>query len=193
MMPICRWWRARAGGPAGEPAPPDWRLDLAAGGGDHPRTRLIILNTPNNPTGTVLDRATLEGIGALAAAQPAGAGRRGVGGDLADGSAPSRCWMCQPCADRRLKSARRARSSRSPGGRSAGRWPRPRWPKIAAQHQFITFTTATPLQWAVAEGLALGEPWRAAHRERYAASRARLAGGLESAGFAVLPGRAPGL
>jgi aspartate/methionine/tyrosine aminotransferase len=72
------------------------------------------------------------------------------------------------------------------GGARAGR-------KIAAQHQFITLTTATPLQWAVAEGLALGEPWRAAHRERYVASRARLAGGLERRALPCCRGRAPGL
>ncbi len=46
---------------------PDFRLDLeelAAAIG--PRTRLILLNTPHNPTGTVLTRAELEGVAALA-------------------------------------------------------------------------------------------------------------------------------
>ncbi len=46
---------------------PDFRLDLnemvAAIG---PRTRLILLNTPHNPTGTVLTRTELEGVAALA-------------------------------------------------------------------------------------------------------------------------------
>src|SRR3954470_23348478 len=46
---------------------PDFRLDLdsmAAAIGD--RTRLILLNTPHNPTGTVLTRAELEGVARLA-------------------------------------------------------------------------------------------------------------------------------
>jgi len=47
--------------------PPDFRLDLdsmAAAIGE--RTRLILLNTPHNPTGTVLTRAELEGVARLA-------------------------------------------------------------------------------------------------------------------------------
>lgn len=51
----------------------------------------------------------------------------------------------------------------------------------------MTFTTATPLQWAVAEALALPAEWHAAHRARYGAAKARLMEGLKSAGFAVLP------
>ncbi|MET3962227.1 N-succinyldiaminopimelate aminotransferase [Marmoricola sp. OAE513] len=46
---------------------PQFRLDLdelAAAVTD--RTRLILLNTPHNPTGTVLTRAELEGVAALA-------------------------------------------------------------------------------------------------------------------------------
>jgi len=46
---------------------PDFRLDLdsmAAAIGE--RTRLILLNTPHNPTGTVLTRAELEGVARLA-------------------------------------------------------------------------------------------------------------------------------
>jgi N-succinyldiaminopimelate aminotransferase len=46
---------------------PDFRLDLdelrAAIG---PRTRFLLLNSPHNPTGTVLTRAELEGVAAVA-------------------------------------------------------------------------------------------------------------------------------
>jgi aminotransferase len=45
---------------------PEWRIDgdeLAAAFG--PKTRVILLNTPNNPTGHVLDRAELTEIAAL--------------------------------------------------------------------------------------------------------------------------------
>jgi aspartate/methionine/tyrosine aminotransferase len=58
---------------------------------------------------------------------------------------------------------------------------------IARQHQFLTFTTATPLQWAVAEGLALPAEWHAVHRAQYEAARARLVDGLTAAGFKLLP------
>ena len=43
--------------------PPEFRLDPARLEADvTPRTRAIILNTPNNPTGRVFDRAELEGV-----------------------------------------------------------------------------------------------------------------------------------
>lgn len=46
---------------------PDFRLDLAElAAAITPRTRLILLNTPHNPTGTVLSLAELEGVAALA-------------------------------------------------------------------------------------------------------------------------------
>ena len=57
---------------------------------------------------------------------------------------------------------------------------------IAGQHQFLTFTTATPLQWAVAEGLALPAEWHAAHRAQYAAARAGWRG-AERGGLCLLP------
>src|SRR6188472_970817 len=46
---------------------PDFRLDLdAMEAAIGERTRLILLNTPHNPTGTVLTRAELEGVARLA-------------------------------------------------------------------------------------------------------------------------------
>ena len=51
--------------------------ELAAAVG--PRTRMLILNTPHNPTGTVLTREELAGIAAVAIGQrPDRADRRGV-------------------------------------------------------------------------------------------------------------------
>ena len=46
---------------------PDFRLDVdALRAAVGPRTRLILLNTPHNPTGTVLTRAELEAVAAVA-------------------------------------------------------------------------------------------------------------------------------
>lgn len=185
---------ARAGGVARlvSLTPPHWGLDLAAlEAAISPRTRLIILNTPNNPTGTVLDRATLEGIGALAARHDLLVLADEVWeATLLDGSEPVSVLDVPALRERAVKIGSAGKIFSLTGWKIGWAVAAPALAeRIAAQHQFITFTTATPLQWAVAEGLALGEPWRAAHRERYAASRARLAGGLESAGFTVLPGQ----
>ena len=66
-LPLVEW----AGGTAKfvSLTPPDWSFplaDLAAAIG--PKTRGIVLNTPNNPVGTMLGREVLEAIGALAQA-----------------------------------------------------------------------------------------------------------------------------
>lgn len=183
---------ARAGGVARlvNLQPPAWNLDLdALAAAITPKTRLIILNTPNNPTGTVLSRATLESIGDLAQ-------RYGLyvlsdevwEATLLDGSAPISVLDVPSLRDRSVKVGSAGKIFSLTGWKIG-------WAvatlelaeRIAASHQFITFTTPTPLQWAVAEGLALGQPWFAAHRARYVESKARLVSGLEQAGFRVLP------
>jgi N-succinyldiaminopimelate aminotransferase len=46
---------------------PDFRLDVAAlAAAVSPRTRLILINTPHNPTGTVLTRTELEAVARIA-------------------------------------------------------------------------------------------------------------------------------
>jgi aspartate/methionine/tyrosine aminotransferase len=61
---------------------------------------------------------------------------------------------------------------------------------IGRAHQFLAFTTPPALQWAVADGLLLPAEWFARRSDAWAASRRRLADGLEAAGFAVLPSAA---
>ena len=182
----------RAGGVARfvDLVPPDWYLpidQLAAA--ITPKTRLLILNTPNNPTGTRLDLATLTAIGELAERH-----------DFV--------ILCDEVWEATLLGGERQVSPlHLPGLRdrtvkigSAGKifamtgWKigwvvaaPPLAEAIAASHQFLTFTTATPLQWAVAEGLALPADWHAAHRARHALARARFAAGMQAAGYALLP------
>ena len=50
------------------PLTADWRLDIdAIRAAVSPRTRLVMLNNPNNPTGTVFQQAELEALAALCA------------------------------------------------------------------------------------------------------------------------------
>ena len=170
--------------------PPDWALpleDLAAA--ITPKTRLLILNTPNNPTGTLLDRATLEAVGDLAERHDffvlCDEVWEGMLYDGAEHVSP----LAVPSLRHRAIKVGSAGKIFSLTGWKVG------WvvaaPAIAAaiadRHQFLTFTTATPLQWAAAEGLALPSAWFAAHRARYAVARERLVSGLTAAGFALLP------
>ena len=62
--------------------------------------------------------------------------------------------------------------------------------KIAATHQFLTFTSSPALQQAVAEGLDGERAWLAAMRATVASGRERLARGLQAAGYVVLPSEA---
>jgi aspartate/methionine/tyrosine aminotransferase len=170
--------------------PPRWtlpvdRLEAAIG----PKTRLVILNTPNNPTGTVVDRATLEAIGALCE-------RHGlillcdeVWESMIYGRARHVSPLEVPSLRERAVKVGSAGKIFSLTGWKVG-WAvaaPPLAEGIARQHQFLTFTTPTPLQWAVAEGLALPAEWHPAHRARYEAAREGLVSGLEAAGYALLP------
>lgn len=172
-------------------APPGWTIPFdALEAAITPRTRLIIANTPNNPTGTLLTRADFERLGALCEAHDIVL----LCDEVWEGMIFSGDPHASPLHVESLKG--RAIKVGSAGklfsltGWKVG-WAvatPPLADMIAAQHQFLTFTTATPLQWAVAEGLALPDAWHDAHAAIYAPRRAQLIAGLEAAGYVVLPG-----
>ena len=170
--------------------PPRWtlpldRLEAAIG----PRTRLVILNTPNNPAGAVTDRATLEALGTIVARHDLILLCDEVWEGMIFGSARHTSPLALPSLRERAIKVGSAGKIFSLTGWKVG-WAvaaPPLAEAIARQHQFLTFTTPTPLQWAVAEGLALPSEWHAAHRARYGAARERLVGGLTAAGYVVLP------
>ncbi|WP_088308283.1 aminotransferase [Novosphingobium sp. B 225] len=170
--------------------PPHWTLDLAAlEAAIGPRTRAIVLNSPNNPAGALLDRAALEGIGALAERHNLYVISDEVWEGMTFGSAPFTSTLAIPSLRGRTFKIGSAGKLFSMTGWKVG-WivAAPRLLAAAAQqHQFLTFTTATPLQWAAAEGLALPAQWHQSHRARYAAARERLVAGLTAAGFVLLP------
>lgn len=190
-LPLIEW----AGGTARfvSLTPPGWSLplaDLAAAIG--PRTRGIVLNTPNNPAGAMLSRAVLEEIGALARAHDLWVLCDEVWEAMVFDGTPHVSPLAVPALAERAIKIGSAGKIFSMTGWKVG-WAAASPPlaaRIAARHQFLTFTTATPLQWAVAEALALPEPWHRDHRARYGAARARLVDGLVAAGFAVLPASA---
>jgi aspartate/methionine/tyrosine aminotransferase len=170
--------------------PPGWtipfdRFEAAIG----PRTRAIVLNTPNNPTGTLVSRADLDRLGALCEAH-----------DLIlicdevweamifTGEAHVSPLHLDSLRERSVKIGSAGKIFSLTGWKVGWAVASPEIAAlIAGQHQFLTFTTAVPLQWAVTEGLALPREWHEAHRARYAAAKDRLVRGLGEAGYAVLP------
>jgi len=170
--------------------PPHWtlpldRLEAAIG----PKTRLVILNTPNNPTGTMTGHATLAGLGALCERHDLVLLCDEVWEGMVFGEAEHLSPLAIPALRERAVKVGSAGKIFSLTGWKVG-WAvaaPPLAEAIARQHQFLTFTTPTPLQWAVADGLALPCEWHAAHRTRYEAGRERLVGRLTEAGYALLP------
>ncbi|RVU03509.1 aminotransferase [Novosphingobium umbonatum] len=170
--------------------PPEWRLDPQdIADAISPRTRLLVLNTPNNPTGTCLDRSTLEAIGALCQQHDITLLCDEVWeATLVDGSEHLSALHIPSLRDRTVKVGSAGKIFSLTGWKVGWAIAAPALAqKIAAQHQFLTFTTATPLQHGVAQGLNLPEDWFVTHRQRYAQAKARLVRGLQQAGYVVLP------
>jgi aspartate/methionine/tyrosine aminotransferase len=171
-------------------APPHWTLSIdQVEAAIRPQTRLIILNTPNNPTGTLVDRATLEALGALCERHDLILLCDEVWEGMIFGAATHVSPLAIASLRQRAIKIGSAGKIFSLTGWKIG-WAvaaPPLAEAIARRHQYLTFTSPTPLQWAVAEGLALPSGWHAAHRARYAAARDRLVRGLEAAEYTVLP------
>ena len=187
-LPLVQW----AGGTAKLVSlePPHWSLplgQLAAAIG--PKTKGIVLNTPNNPAGTMLTRAELEAVGVLAEAHDLWVISDEVWEAMVfDGTPHISALHIPTLAERSVKIGSAGKIFSMTGWKIG--WAvaaPPLAAAVAGKHQFLTFTTATPLQWAVAEALALPPEWHAVHRGRYAKAKARLVSGLIGAGFAVLP------
>ncbi len=187
-LPLVQW----AGGTAKliSLEPPHWTLPLdkltAAIG---PNTRGIVLNTPNNPTGTMLTRAELEGVGKLAEAHDLWIVSDEVWEGMVFDGTPHLSPLTLPTLAERSVKIGSAGKIFSMTGWKVG-WAiaaPPLAAAVAARHQFLTFTTATPLQWAVAEALNLPADWHREHRAGYAVAKDQLATGLTQAGFAVMP------
>ena len=187
-LPLVQW----AGGTAKviSLTPPAWTLSLdALAAAIGPKTRGIVLNTPNNPVGTMLSRETLEAIGELAEAHDLWVLCDEVWEAMVFDGTPHVSPLAIPSLAKRSVKVGSAGKIFSMTGWKVG------WAvaapdlaaRIAARHQFLTFTTPPALQWAAAEGLALPDNWFAAQRARYAALKARLVSGLGAAGFVVLP------
>ena len=182
----------RAGGTARlvSLTPPDWALPLdRLEAAITPRTRLIILNTPNNPVGTVLPRETLEAVGELCQRHDLFLLCDEVWeGMILDGTPHVSPLTIPALRDRAVKVGSAGKLFSMTGWKVGWAVAAPRIASAIAQaHQFITFTTATPLQWAAAAGLMLPDAWHAQHRARYTAGKARLVAGLTAAGFHILP------
>lgn len=170
--------------------PPDWSLPreaLAAAFG--PKTRLLVLNSPNNPSGKVFDAEELAFIAGLLERHDCLA--------ICDEVYEHLCYDQRSHLPLRTVPGMAGRAVKIG---SAGKifsltgW-KVGWviaapeilEPIAKAHQYLTFTTAPTLQRAVAWGLNDLADYYNVLATTLAGRRDRLSRGLERSGFSVLP------
>ncbi|GGI07928.1 aminotransferase class I/II-fold pyridoxal phosphate-dependent enzyme [Egicoccus halophilus] len=166
---------------------PDFALDLdALRAAVTPRTRLVLLNTPHNPTGTVLSDAALAAVAELCREHDLLAVTDEVYEHLVyDGRhRPLATW---PGMRERTVTVSSAGKTFSCTGWKVG-WacaPPPLTAALRTTKQFLSFSGGTPLQYGVAAGLDAGDAWFDALRERHRRRRDLVVDRLRAGGAAV--------
>ncbi|MFJ9117508.1 pyridoxal phosphate-dependent aminotransferase [Streptomyces sp. NPDC102394] len=151
------------------------------------RTRLLLLNTPHNPTGAVLTRAELAAVAELAVERDLLVVTDEVYEHLVFDDAEHLPLAGFPGMRDRTVTIGSAGKTFSFTGWKVG-WVTASPPLVAAVRsakQFLTYVSSGPFQYAVAEALALPDAYFTAFREDMLAKRDLLAAGLKDAGFDV--------
>jgi N-succinyldiaminopimelate aminotransferase len=169
--------------------PPAFRPDLGAlRAAVTPRTRLILLNSPHNPTGSVFTRAELAAIAALACER-----------DLlvvADEVYEHLVYTGEHVPIGSLPGMRERTVSISSAGKtfSFTGWkigwvtaPAELVAAVRAVKQFLTFVSGGPFQYAIAEALRMPDEYFAGISADLRGKRDLLCAGLSEAGFLVYP------
>jgi N-succinyldiaminopimelate aminotransferase len=165
---------------------PDFRLDhaeLAAAFSE--RTKVVLVNSPHNPTGTVLDRADLAEIARLAVAHDVLVLCDEVYEHLVFDDAEHLPLATFPGMRERTLRISSSGKTFSATGWKIG-WvlgPAELVSEVTAVKQFLTFVSGAPFQPAVAQALDEGDAWVAASRRSLQDKRDRLAAGLRTVGL----------
>ncbi|MBZ6229800.1 pyridoxal phosphate-dependent aminotransferase [Streptomyces olivaceus] len=175
----------RPGTADGEPA---FRLDLdELRDAVTDRTRLLLLNTPHNPTGTVLTRDELAAVAELAVERDLLVVTDEVYEHLVFGTAEHVPIASFPGMRERTVTIGSAGKTYAFTGWKVG------WVTAApalltavrSAKQYLTYVASGPFQYAVAEALALPDSYLTAYRQDMEAKRDLLSAGLAEAGFGV--------
>ncbi|MFG2607683.1 pyridoxal phosphate-dependent aminotransferase [Streptomyces sp. NPDC048514] len=151
------------------------------------RTRLLLINTPHNPTGTVLTRAELAAIAELAVERDLLVVTDEVYEHLVFGDAEHVPLASFPGMRERTVTIGSAGKTFSFTGWKVG-WVTASPELVGAVRsvkQFLTYVSSGPFQYAVAEALALPDSYFEDFRRSMLKRRDILAEGLTAAGFEV--------
>jgi len=152
-----------------------------------PRTRLLLVNSPHNPTGTVLSPPELGAIAELACEHDLVVLTDEVYEHLVyDGAVHTPLATLPGMAERTLSVSSAAKTFSATGWKTG-------WicgpPELVAAtktaKQYLTFVGATPMQLAVAHALSHEQEWILALRASLQSKRDVLSSALRDAGFTV--------
>ncbi len=165
----------------------DWDRVRAAIG---PRTRLLMLNFPHNPTGAVLDAADLQALEALLE----GTGVVVLSDEVYehivfDGAAHASVSRSPALSARSVVVSSFGKTFHATGWKVG--WccaPAPLTAQLRRVHQFMVFAVSTPVQHGLAAWLGDPTPYRSLPAF-YQAKRDRFVDGLSASRFRALPAR----
>jgi N-succinyldiaminopimelate aminotransferase len=167
---------------------PDFRLDLdELRAAITPKTKVLLINSPHNPTGTVLDDTELRGIAALAVEHDLVVITDEVYEHLIFDGLQHRPLTAYDGMAERTVSIGSAGKTFSVTGWKIG-WVTGAPSVVTAVNtakQFLTYVSGAPFQPAVADALALGNDYFDTLRATMQAKRDLLCDGLASLGFGV--------
>lgn len=153
-----------------------------------PRTRLIIVNNPNNPATSVFSAADLEALAGIADKYDLMVLSDEVYEHLVFDGARHHSVLAHPILRARSFATFSFGKTFHATGWKVGYCVAP--PALMAEfrklHQYLVFSVSTPMQHALAAHLAEPAHWQGL-ASFYAEKRAQLAAGLREAGFQLLP------
>ena len=167
---------------------PDWTFDpVELRAAVTPRTRLILLNTPHNPTGKVFGRNELEVIAEVAVAHDLVVVTDEVYEHLVYRGEHIPIVALPGMADRTLTISSGGKTFSFTGWKVGWACGRPDLvAAVRAAKQFLTYSANEALQVAIAAGLGLPDDYYEAFRSGMQARHDRLRVGLAAAGLDVL-------
>jgi N-succinyldiaminopimelate aminotransferase len=169
--------------------PPDFRPDLdALRAAVTPRTRLILLNSPHNPTGSVFTRAELAAIAELACERDLLVVADEVYEHMVFSGEHVPIGTLPGMADRTVSISSAGKTFSFTGWKIG-------WVTASAElvtavtsvKQFLTYVSGGPFQYAIAAGLRMPDSYFAGLAAGLRGKRDLLCGGLAEAGFEVYP------
>ena len=165
--------------------PPDYALDVdALRAAVTPRTRLLLLNSPHNPTGAVLDRTELEALAAVCIEHDLLVVTDEVYEHMVFDGAHIPMATLPGMAERTITISSAGKTLSFTGwkiGWATG--PAPLVAAVRATKQFLTYVNGAPFQPAVAVGLRLADSYFDELRLDLLTKRDVMVGALTAAGF----------